>query len=248
MIWGIRGTVAKQIVGLAEGLWASYQLNMTTVVLTKTRAYSQIPMLILTLATVNSASAADSAKTSVAPATKVSDAAPTRFQVAAMGGFIVNGRDDLDSTLYKHQVSQSLGGRIGFHYSVRSQRPWRLLVGTDILTLRHVQVASSTSATATYTADEVYVGPTVGLAWTPSGIYSSFQIQGLISAGWTPSRKATLQSPGFNVDLHKSSLTTLAAWVGLYGTYTFAPNWRLTGGFSSVGGATPFLMGLAYAF
>lgn len=215
---------------------------------------------LIVLAAPVFASAADSSETkdikavrrqtkTVPPLPVVNGASSPHFQISAMGGLIAKGRNDLDSKVYKHEFSQSPAGRLGIHYSFSPERSFQVLIGVEALALRHVQIASSASATATYTADDFYLGPAIGLSWLPGGPDHPFQLQALLSVGKNLSKKGTLQSAGFIADLPKVSMFRLfAAWAGLYGAYAVTPKWRLTGGLVLDGGATPLMVGGAYAF
>lgn len=171
-----------------------------------------------------------------------------RFQFSLMGGFAITGRDDLDPQIYKHEASRSPVGRFAFHYAFFTDKPFNLLLGAEIIAARSVEVASSPSATASYTTDDVYVAPSVGFGWSPAGPGTMFQLQGILATGSEVSHTATLESPGFTTDITKHSITSLAAWYGLYGVFSVTPQWRLIGGFSFCNKITPFMVGGAYAF
>lgn len=173
---------------------------------------------------------------------------PQRFQFSFLGGVAMSGRDDLDPRIYKHKVERSPAGRFGFHYAFFTNKPFQLLVGADVVAIRSVAVASSSLATATYTANDVYMGPSVGFGWAPSGPGSDFQLQGLLTTGSEASHVATLESTGFTTNVQKRSLTSITIWYGLYGVYSITPKWRIMGGFAVINKMSPVMIGAAYAF
>lgn len=204
----------------------------------------------LALAAVSEASAAKQTEstTSEPPPLVANPLTRPKFQISLMGGAVGRGRNDLDDKVYKHQAGRSPAARLSMHVSLSPERDFQLLFGGDIISVRHVQVASSSRGSATYTVDDLYTGVTVGMAWVPERGASPFQLQGFIGVGTNPSREGSLQSSGFTTGINKNRYSTFAAWIELFATYTLSPQWRLTGGFVNVDGSSPILAGVAYAF
>ncbi len=177
-----------------------------------------------------------------------SDTEVRRYQLSVMGGIAIAGRRDFDTRIYKHDPARSPVGRFAWQVAFIPESDFQFLLGVEGLAIQTVAAATSSLATATYTSDDVYAGPSIGFGWSPSGPGTPFQLQAILVTGWEYSHIGKLESPGFTTAVKDNSLTSFTIWGGLYGSYSVTPAFRLTGGFAYLNNTRPFMMGVAYAF
>ncbi len=173
---------------------------------------------------------------------------PRRYQFSLMGGLAIAGRRDFDTRIYKHDPARSPVGRFAWQVAFTPESAFQFLLGVEGLAIKEVAAATSNLATATYTSDDVYAGPSIGMGWSPSGPGTPFQLQAILVTGWEYSHIGKLESPGFTTEVKDNSLTSFAIWGSLLGSYAVTPAFRVVGGMTILKNTRPFMIGVAYAF